>query len=150
VGTALAQQLLQLRSNSGSQPCALISGGETTVQLAKTSGPQKGGRNQELVLAATQVLLRGNAEGLVLLSGGTDGEDGPTDAAGAIVDEALIDQVRRSGVDPEEFLRVNNSYPFFERFNGLIRTGPTDTNVMDLRVGLVRPIDRSRPLEPPS
>jgi hydroxypyruvate reductase len=140
-GADLAERLLQLRNHDGDRPIALISGGETTVQLTPTSGPQRGGRNQELVLAATQVLLHKDTRGLVLLSGGTDGEDGPTDAAGAVVDSMLLEQVRQSGIDPEEFLRVNNSYPFFDRFGGLIRTGPTDTNVMDLRIGLVRPAE---------
>ena len=72
-----------------------------------------------------------------MLSGGTDGEDGPTDAAGAVCDEDLVRYMQAGNVDPQSYLAINNSYPFFEQLGGLLKTGPTHTNVMDLRVGLV-------------
>jgi hydroxypyruvate reductase len=137
-GRQFAERLFALRQTAapGARLC-IVSGGETTVQVAATAGPQLGGRNQELALAAVDWLLHKDARGLALVSGGTDGEDGPTDAAGAMVDAALLESVRNHGVDPAAYLRVNNSYPFFQQFGGLVKTGPTHTNVMDLRVGLV-------------
>ena len=74
---------------------------------------------------------------IVLLSGGTDGEDGPTDAAGALADAALVADMNRQNLSPASFLMINNSYPFFQQLNGLLHTGPTHTNVMDLAVGIV-------------
>jgi glycerate 2-kinase len=74
------------------------------------------------------------AEGIVLLSGGTDGEDGPTDAAGAILTEQIVSAMRQRNLDPADFLRRNDAYTFFEQTEGLIKTGPTHTNVCDLRV----------------
>jgi glycerate-2-kinase len=74
---------------------------------------------------------------LAILSGGTDGEDGPTDAAGAIADAELIRRARAAGLQPRPFLDRNDAYHFFEPIRGLIKTGPTHTNVMDLRVALV-------------
>lgn len=124
-------------TNSSSRFCVL-SGGEPTVQLASTDQPRSGGRNQELVLAAVAAHPRADEwQGIVLLSGGTDGEDGPTDAAGAFADELLVERMSSIGLIPNHFLAINNSYPFFDELDGLIRTGPTHTNVMDLRVGLV-------------
>ena len=76
--------------------------------------------------------------GLAILSGGTDGEDGPTDAAGAICDETIRDAARQLGLDPFDFLSINDSYTFFDRAGGLLKTGPTHTNVMDLQVAVVR------------
>ncbi|MFG0335088.1 MAG: MOFRL family protein, partial [Maioricimonas sp. JB049] len=107
------------------------------VHLAKTDRPRKGGRNQQLVLAG---LVAGAEDGLrdvVLLSGGTDGEDGPTDAAGAYVDAGVLAEARRQGLDAGSYLAINDAYTFFEQAGGLIVSGPTHTNVMDLRVGLV-------------
>ncbi len=74
-------------------------------------------------------------ETLAILS---DGEDGPTNAAGAVVDESLRQAALAKGLDPAEFLAINNSYPFFEQTGGLLLTGPTHTNVMDLRVAVVQ------------
>ena len=112
----------------------LISGGEPTVTLCESPG--KGGRNQELVLAAVAEVWDDPAgfSGAVILSGGTDGEDGPTDAAGAVADDALLAEARRLGLHPRPFLDRNDAYPFFEATGGLLKTGPTHTNVMDLRV----------------
>jgi glycerate 2-kinase len=73
----------------------------------------------------------------VLLSGGTDGEDGPTDAAGAILDERLLCQAQSRGLNPADYLRRNDAYHFFQQLDGLIRTGPTHTNVCDVRVVVV-------------
>lgn len=111
----------------------LIAGGETTVTI---QGGGKGGRNQEMALAAALAL-----EGVpdtVFLSAGTDGTDGPTDAAGAMADGATITEARQQGLDAEAFLNNNDSYHFFQAVGGLIITGPTGTNVMDLQVRLTR------------
>jgi hydroxypyruvate reductase len=112
----------------------VIAGGETTV---KTAGTGKGGRNQEfaLALAAEMSLLGAPA---VAASVGTDGVDGPTDAAGAVVDSTTIARAGRAGVgDIDRYLREHNSYLFFDQLGDLIRTGPTGTNVGDLQVVLV-------------
>jgi len=114
------------------QPACVLSGGETTVTVR---GAGTGGRNQEFVLAAA-IALEGFRP-FTILSAGTDGIDGPTDAAGAIANEDTLKCARALGLDPREFLRHNDSYHFFERLNGLIKTGPTGTNVMDVRVMLI-------------
>jgi hydroxypyruvate reductase len=116
----------------------VLSGGEPIVKLTPTTQSRKGGRNQEVALAALQHLWHDGLDRLAILSGGTDGEDGPTDAAGAVVDEALRQAALKRNLNPAEFLSINNSYPFFEQTGGLLRTGPTHTNVMDLRVAVVR------------
>ena len=139
-------QRLQRESAGRSLRFCVLSGGEPTVQLASVSASseisaiknRKGGRNQELVLAAVNANPQPEVwKNLALLSGGTDGEDGPTDAAGAVCDEELVRHMLNVAVDPQPYLAINNSYPFFERLGGLLKTGPTHTNVMDLRVGLV-------------
>ncbi len=113
-------------------PDCLISGGEPTVKLCESDNRGLGGRNQQLALAAlTQV---DDWQGIGLVSGGTDGEDGPTDAAGAIVDEEIARQAQELQVDVDSYLARNDAYHFFEKVNGLIKTGPTHTNVCDLRV----------------
>jgi hydroxypyruvate reductase len=113
-------------------PACVISGGETTVTL---HGQGKGGRSQEFALAAA-IDIDGMAKTL-LLSAGTDGTDGPTDAAGALADGATAGRARELGLDPAVYLAENNSYPFFDALGDLIRTGPTNTNVMDVRLILV-------------
>jgi hydroxypyruvate reductase/glycerate 2-kinase len=115
-------------------PFCEISGGETTVNLGPNPG--KGGRNQEFALAVGAALGRNGLRGMCVLSGGTDGEDGPTDAAGAWVDEAVMAKAAELGLDPADFLARHDAYRFFERAGGLFKTGPTGTNVMDLRVVL--------------
>ena len=130
----VAAKLMEIASsmrNSGEPDC-LISGGEPTVRLAPAPLRGRGGRNQQLALAALARLK--DWHGLALLSGGTDGEDGPTDAAGAFVDEDLMQAVQDAALDPEDYLRRNDAYHFFEQVGGLIKTGPTHTNVCDLRV----------------
>jgi hydroxypyruvate reductase len=138
-GRELAQLCRSLRAgherNVG--PVCVLSGGEPVVQLAQTDRPRKGGRNQQLVLAALADLWGGGLDGIALLSGGTDGEDGPTDAAGAFLDAEVLRAAAERGLRPEPFLEINNAYPFFEQCGGLLKTGPTHTNVMDLRVALV-------------
>lgn len=133
-GGSLAERLLTLRTDP--DRVCLLSGGEPTVTLVPTDQPRKGGRNQQLILSALCRWWTEDVPGLVLLSGGTDGEDGPTDAAGAFVDAAVIASARDRQLDPGEFRDRQNAYPFFEQTGGLLKTGPTGTNVMDLRVGL--------------
>jgi len=115
-----------------SPPACVLSGGETTVTL---KGSGKGGRNQEFALAAALGIE--GLSGVVILSCGTDGTDGPTDAAGGIADGTTVSRAREAGLDPEAYLDNNDAYPFFEKLGDLLMTGPTLTNVMDLRVVLV-------------
>jgi glycerate 2-kinase len=113
-------------------PACVIGGGETTVTI---HGGGKGGRNQELALACA-VAIDG-WERISLLSAGTDGTDGPTDAAGAIVNGTTCKRARQKKMDPREFLLANDSYAFFESLGDLLKTGPTRTNVMDIICMLV-------------
>ena len=110
-------------------PACLISGGETTVTIR---GKGKGGRNQEFVLACGIEIA--GWEGATVFSAGTDGTDGPTDAAGACADWRMVERARERGLDPDTALQENDAYPFFERLGDLIITGPTNTNVMDIRI----------------
>ncbi len=126
---------VQADSVPAAAPLCLLSGGETTVTLCPHPG--KGGRNQEFVLTALGKLGPGNMEGVVLLSGGTDGEDGPTDAAGACATEQTLARAMAAGLDWRRFLASNDAYTFFDRTGGLLKTGLTQTNVMDVRVILV-------------
>jgi hydroxypyruvate reductase/glycerate 2-kinase len=116
-------------------PACVLSGGETTVTLAPGHG--LGGRNQEFVLAATLCLGAGGLRDVIVLSGGTDGEDGPTDAAGAVADAGTFARAEALGIDPAAHLDRHDAYPFFAAAGGLLRTGLTRTNVMDVRVLLV-------------
>jgi glycerate 2-kinase len=116
----------ELIANGGRRVC-FLSGGETTVTLR---GKGLGGRNQEFVLAALQALE--GTRGVTIFSAGTDGRDGPTDAAGAVAESSTS-----IPSDARRFLDENDSYRFFEREGGLIKTGPTGTNVMDVRILLV-------------
>jgi hydroxypyruvate reductase len=106
-------------------------GGETTVTL---HGTGRGGRNQELALAAGLELE--GAAGRAIMSFASDGVDGPTDAAGAVVHGGLASQARKLGLDLEAALRDNNAYPVLQAMSALIQTGPTGTNLNDLVVGL--------------
>lgn len=117
-------------------PACVLSGGETTVTL--TAGHGLGGRNQEFVLAAALKLGKEGLEDVAILSGGTDGEDGPTDAAGAIADEGTFGRGESKGLDPAAFLARHDAYHYFEAAGDLVKTGLTRTNVMDVRVILVR------------
>jgi hydroxypyruvate reductase len=146
MGVHLLGMAQQMRSSPG--PDCLITGGEPTVQLAAAEIRGKGGRNQQLALAALCKVLESSSgarnplQGICLLSGGTDGEDGPTDAAGAFISAATVDKLRELKLNPHDFLRRNDAYTFFEKSGGLIRTGPTHTNVCDVRVAVV---DRVQP-----
>ena len=140
VGRELAELAREARDDSSralAKKTCILSGGETVVPLIATDEPRKGGRNQELVLGAVAALWDEGMEQLAILSGGTDGEDGPTDAAGAVADAELIGDAKRQGLTPEPFLAINNSNAFFARTGGLLKTGPTHTNVMDLQVIVV-------------
>jgi hydroxypyruvate reductase/glycerate 2-kinase len=116
-------------------PVCVLSGGETTVTLRPDHG--LGGRNVEFVLATVHKLGAAGLRGAVLISGGTDGEDGPTDAAGAIADQETLDRAAQAHLDPAAYLRRNDAYHFFEATGDLLKTGLTQTNVMDVRVFLV-------------
>lgn len=119
---------------NGTEPVALIAGGETVVEL---TGSGLGGRNQEFALAAAAVL--GGTDGVTLISAGSDGTDGPTDAAGGIVDGSTAETLRREGISIPEILKNNDAYRALSRCGGLLVTGPTGTNVNDVAVALVRP-----------
>jgi hydroxypyruvate reductase len=114
------------------RPACVLSGGETTVTVR---GKGLGGRNQEFVLAAA-IALDGHGP-VTIFSAGTDGLDGPTDAAGAIADEKTLARAKVMNLDAREFLRNNDSYHFFEPLDALVKTGPTGTNVMDVRILLI-------------
>jgi glycerate-2-kinase len=122
------------KSTVSSQPVCAIAGGETAVVVR---GNGRGGRNQELALAAA-VELAGNLK-VALLAAGTDGIDGPTDAAGAYVDGGTVARGKELGVDARAALADNDSHGFFDREGGILRTGPTGTNVMDLAFLYVDP-----------
>jgi hydroxypyruvate reductase/glycerate 2-kinase len=116
-------------------PVCVLSGGETTVTLGANHG--RGGRNQEFVLAAALKLGPDGMRDVVLLSGGTDGEDGPTDAAGAVADYATLERAKALNLSGEAFLARNDAYSFFEATGDLLKSGLTQTNVMDVRVFLI-------------
>jgi hydroxypyruvate reductase len=118
-------------------PACIVSGGETTVVV---QGEGRGGRNQEFALSAA-IQIDG-LEGLVVLSGGTDGTDGPTEAAGALIDGDSIRRGSEKGLDARRHLRSNDSYHFLKATGDLLVTGPTFTNVMDLRVMLIASVSR--------
>jgi len=137
VGRELAAKALAMRA-AGGRRC-LVHGGEPTVKLVADSRRGLGGRNQQLVLAALEYLVdeqRDSARGLTLLSGGTDGEDGPTDAAGAVLDENVLAAAAAQRLSAREYLTRNDAYRFFEPLGALLQTGPTHTNVCDVRVVL--------------
>jgi hydroxypyruvate reductase len=128
-GMLLASILKQmaLTGEPLARPACLIAGGETTVSVR---GAGLGGRNLEVALGSVYDLAGLDKVALVTL--GTDGEDGPTDAAGALVTGETLEKARRLQVTPFQFLANNDSYHFFEQVGGLIKTGPTGTNVNDL------------------
>ena len=126
VGGELAYRL-RLESSTRPRPFCLIAGGETTVTI---KGKGKGGRNQELALAAVDELS--GLEGVMLVALGTDGDDGPTDAAGAVVTGESARRAESFGLETADHLSHNNAYPFFDKLGDLLKTGPTGTNVNDL------------------
>jgi hydroxypyruvate reductase len=129
--TAIAKEVRD-SGNPLSAPACILCGGETTVTIR---GDGKGGRNQEFALAAALGL--DGIENIVVLAGGTDGNDGPTDAAGAMADGRTLARARAKGLDPLDYLRRNDSYHFFQALDDLVITGPTLTNVMDVYMLLV-------------
>ena len=127
---------LALTAGYSPAPLCILSGGETTVTLSPKHG--KGGRNQEFVLAMLRKLAK-QLDGITILCGGTDGEDGPTDAAGAIGDAAIAAAAEARKLSKTDHLARHDAYHFFEPTGGLLKTGLTQTNVMDLRVFLIAP-----------
>jgi len=134
VGTLLASLVREIvaSGNPIRKPAGVLAGGETTV---KVLGKGLGGRNQEIVLAAAQKIS--GIKGVVVASLGTDGVDGPTEAAGALADGKTIAKAEALGLNAEEFLAENDSYHFFSKLGDLIFTGPTDTNVGDISLLVV-------------
>jgi glycerate 2-kinase len=160
-GQELARSLLALREMTprGERRC-LVWGGETTVKLgrplsvgARRAAPKAGptgalavadehpigGRCQEFALAAARVLSAAgeHAAGITLLAAGTDGRDGPTDAAGAAIDATTWAAIRAAGVNPDDALATHSSYAALDAADALLKPGPTGTNVMDIVIGLV-------------
>lgn len=129
VAKTLAALLLEIRRSGHPvpPPACLLLGGETTVTVR---GRGKGGRNQEMTLAVAAAIV--GEEDLVIFSAGTDGTDGPTDAAGAVADGETCPRAKQAGLDPFGALEDNDAYHFFEGLGDLIKTGPTLTNVMDI------------------
>ena len=136
VGKSHAEAMLK---STPETPTCWLWGGETTVTV---TGDGKGGRNQEVALGAARA-MEDASRPTVLLSGGTDGIDGPTDAAGAWATPKTTEKARAVDCTPKDHLRQNNAYPFFDAIDQLLRSGPTHTNVMDVHVGLVVPDDAS-------
>jgi len=139
-GGRLAREAMSQAGPPDSAPVCLLSSGETTVTV---TGAGRGGRNQELALATAQA-LEGWQPAWALLSAGTDGIDGPTDAAGAIADSTTVVRARASGLDLAGTLRENASYPFFRQLSDLVTVGPTDTNVGDVQALIVAAGDSQR------
>jgi len=127
---------IQTDGQPASPPVCILIGGETTVSLSADSG--KGGRNQEFVLAMLQKLGEIGMRNVAVVSGGTDGEDGPTDTAGAFADEHSFTPITERRLSIDTALDRHDAYPFFEMIGGLLKTGLTQTNVMDVRVVLVK------------
>jgi glycerate 2-kinase len=135
-GAAHAAAVAALARDHAGAVC-LVSGGETTVRV---TGGGLGGRNQEFALAAVPGLAA-IGRMAAMASVGSDGVDGPTDAAGAIVDSSTGERARTSGLDPMQYLEANDAWSFFEQLGDLVRTGATNTNVGDLQVALVGSAD---------
>lgn len=126
---AIAREITE-SGNPAPRPCCIISGGETTVTMGDKHG--KGGRNQEFALAAACEIS--GLENLLILSVGTDGTDGPTDAAGAMVTGDTLRKAEEKGLDARQYLKMHDAYTLFHKLDQLIITGPTMTNVMDIHV----------------
>ena len=140
LGQQHAKKLREMKQLGGKR--AYISGGEPVVKLIDETIRGKGGRNQQLVLAAIVDQLTHSPDIIrcmdhaAILSGGTDGEDGPTNAAGAFADQHLIERLQQHKPDAADHLHRNDAYTFFQLLDGLILCGPTHTNVCDLRIVL--------------
>jgi len=134
-----AASLAKAAAQAVTRPTCLLAGGETTVTLR---GDGQGGRNQEFALAAADAIE--GAAHIVILAAGTDGTDGPTDAAGAIVDGGSLARGREAGLEAATCLRNNDSYTFHKASGDLLITGPTRTNVMDIYLALISPGDGTK------
>lgn len=133
VADFLVETAIQFQANEHEvKPVCLLFGGETTIRM---SGEGKGGRNQHLALIASTLLK--DHPGITILAGGTDGNDGPTNAAGAVIDSETWLYADRKDVEPEKYIREFDSYHFFKKTGGHIITGPTMTNVMDIIVVII-------------
>jgi len=133
VGAAFGRRAREAQEGRyGPLPVCLLQGGETTVTVRGTG---KGGRNQEVVLGAAGEIA--DLPATLVLSAGTDGTDGPTDAAGAVADGTTLARARALGLDPRDYLARNDAYPFFAALGDLLITGPTLTNVNDLMLAMV-------------
>lgn len=128
---AIAKEILE-SAHPMEPPVCVLAGGETTVTL---QGDGRGGRNQEFALASALAIQ--GLDNVVVLSGGTDGTDGPTDAAGAIADGTTVARAVKKSLNPQDYLQRNDSYNLFQKLDDLVMTGPTRTNVMDLYMLLV-------------
>jgi glycerate 2-kinase len=135
VGKSIAREAIKAKNTPGKNrdnAICFISGGETTVTVRGTG---LGGRNMELALSFAMEIE--DTGGITLLSAGTDGTDGPTDSAGAIVNSEMMKTAKAKGLRPVEYLENNDSYNFFKQIDGLLITGPTGTNVMDIQILIV-------------
>jgi glycerate-2-kinase len=132
---AFISQLLQ---HKGNKPVCFLQGGETTI---KVTGNGKGGRNQHFVLSALKEIkdnfINAAEKNFIILSGGTDGTDGPTDATGAIANPDTLKILSDKNLSIELYLDNHDAYHLFEQTNGLLKTGPTQTNVMDMMLGIL-------------
>ena len=132
LASMLVETAIRYRDEHRDRKTCLLYGGEPTVKI---SGNGLGGRNQHLALLCAKLLH--NQAGITILSGGTDGTDGPTDAAGAVVDSETFNNAQRLNLDIDQYLQNNDSYHFFKQEGGLVTTGPTQTNVMDIIIVLI-------------
>lgn len=130
---AIAREVL-LSGNPTPLPCCIISGGETTVRVV---GNGKGGRSQEFALWCAREIADWKDAPVLFASLGSDGNDGPTDAAGALSSPQTAERAKTKGLSLPDYLARNDSYHFFEKLGDLILTGPTQTNVMDFRFVLI-------------
>lgn len=130
--TVAAELVTAAKDWKGLRPACILMGGESTVTV---TGNGLGGRNQHLALAAG--LLLAKQTGITVLSAGSDGTDGPTDAAGAVTDQELMLSAAVQGLDAAHYLTQHDAYHFFEKAGGLIKTGPTQTNVMDIMLAII-------------
>ncbi len=135
---AIAKEI-RVSGNPVKPPCCIVSGGETTVTI---HGKGQGGRNQEFALAAAQDIA--DLPETVVFSAGTDGTDGPTDAAGAWCDGGTIERAANAGLSAKRSLANNDSYAFFDQIGGLVKTGPTGTNVADIHLVIVGKTHRTK------
>ena len=145
IGLKLSERIVRaIRDPGFDAGICFVSGGEPTVKLAAEDIRGMGGRNQQLVLAAYRHLVKSDLtnsewQRIALLSGGTDGEDGPTDCAGGVIDAQTHTKIVAQQIDCDDHLRRNDAYPALVAAESLILTGPTGTNVCDVRVFLISP-----------